>query len=150
LFHNFRMCLPETWDHSQLLRTMYGHNLYHRDRNGAPATSPWKNAGRDAKESHRGAPAGSPASAAAVASSQLAPIDACFYRRPLLPRIGCKDRGYPCSKKALLLTVLVKWTDGKEVVSINLRAEAKRLPLSYPVRVGDRGRRVGTHLRLPA
>jgi hypothetical protein len=29
-----------------------------------------------------------------------------------------------------------QWTDGNEVVSINLRAEAKRLHLSYPVRVG--------------
>ena len=31
-----------------------------------------------------------------------------------------------------------QWTDGNEVVSINLRAEAKRLDLSYPVRVGSR------------
>ena len=31
-----------------------------------------------------------------------------------------------------------QWTDGNEVFSINLRAEAKRLHLSYPVRVGDR------------
>jgi hypothetical protein len=34
-----------------------------------------------------------------------------------------------------------RWTDGNEVVSINLRAEAKRLHLSYPVRVEDRERR---------
>jgi hypothetical protein len=33
------------------------------------------------------------------------------------------------------------WTDSNEVVSINLRAEAKRLHLSYPVWVGDRERR---------
>jgi hypothetical protein len=31
-----------------------------------------------------------------------------------------------------------RWTDGNEVVSINLRAEAERLHLSYPVWVGDR------------
>src|SRR6516162_5045823 len=31
-----------------------------------------------------------------------------------------------------------RWTDGDEVFSINLRAEGKRLHLSYPVRVGDR------------
>ena len=30
-----------------------------------------------------------------------------------------------------------QWTDGIEVVSINLRAEVKRLHLSYTVRVGD-------------
>src|SRR6516225_6485858 len=34
-----------------------------------------------------------------------------------------------------------QWTDGNEVVSINLRAEGERLHLSYPVRVGDRERR---------
>ena len=31
-----------------------------------------------------------------------------------------------------------QWIDGNEVASINLRAEAKRLCLSYPLRVGDR------------
>jgi len=31
-----------------------------------------------------------------------------------------------------------QWTDGNEVVSINFRAEAGRVHLSYPVRVGDR------------
>jgi hypothetical protein len=31
-----------------------------------------------------------------------------------------------------------QWTDGNEVVSINLRSEGERLHLSYPVRVGDR------------
>jgi hypothetical protein len=31
-----------------------------------------------------------------------------------------------------------QWIDGNEVASINLRAEAKRLHLSYPLRVGDR------------
>jgi hypothetical protein len=31
-----------------------------------------------------------------------------------------------------------QWTDGNEVFSINLRAEAKLLHLSYPVRIGDR------------
>ena len=30
-----------------------------------------------------------------------------------------------------------QWTDGNEVTSINLRAEVKRLHLSYTVRVGD-------------
>ena len=30
-----------------------------------------------------------------------------------------------------------QWTDGNEVASINLRAEVKRLHLSYTVRVGD-------------
>ena len=33
------------------------------------------------------------------------------------------------------------WIEGKEVVSINVRAEGERLHLSYPVRVGDRERR---------
>jgi hypothetical protein len=31
-----------------------------------------------------------------------------------------------------------QWTDGNGAVSINLRTEANRLHLSYPVRVGDR------------
>ena len=30
-----------------------------------------------------------------------------------------------------------QWTDGNEVASINVRAEVKRLHLSYTVRVGD-------------
>ena len=33
-----------------------------------------------------------------------------------------------------------QWTDGNEVVSINLSAEAERLRLSYAVRAGDGGR----------
>src|SRR6516165_10851137 len=33
-----------------------------------------------------------------------------------------------------------QWTDGNEVVSINLRAEAERVRLSYAVRAGDGGR----------
>ena len=33
-----------------------------------------------------------------------------------------------------------QWADGNEVVSINLRAEAERLRLSYAVRAGDGGR----------
>jgi hypothetical protein len=50
--------------------------------------------------SHRGAPAGCPSLAAvAGASSPHSSVDACFYRRPLLPRIGCKDRAYPRFKK---------------------------------------------------
>ena len=35
-----------------------------------------------------------------------------------------------------------QWTDGNEVFSINLRAEAKRLHLYYPMRVGDMERGV--------
>ena len=34
----------------------------------------------------------------------------------------------------------LQWTDGNEVVSINLRAEAERVRLSYAVRAGDGGR----------
>jgi hypothetical protein len=34
-----------------------------------------------------------------------------------------------------------QWTDGSELFSINLRVEAEKLHLSYPVRVGDRERR---------
>jgi hypothetical protein len=34
-----------------------------------------------------------------------------------------------------------RWTDGNEVFSMNLRAEAERLHLSYPVRVGEGERR---------
>ena len=33
-----------------------------------------------------------------------------------------------------------QWTDGNEIASINLRAEAERLRLSYAVRAGDGGR----------
>ena len=36
------------------------------------------------------------------------------------------------------LSSTCQWTDGNEVVSINFRAEAGRVHLSYPVRVGDR------------
>jgi hypothetical protein len=43
---------------------------------GAPA-NPWKNAGREAKESHRGAPAGSPVCRRPQCLSQRASIDAC-------------------------------------------------------------------------
>ena len=65
----------------------------------APPANPWKNAGRDAKESHRGAPTGSPAG-----------------RRPQLPlrysllstlasaasyRV-CKDCAYPRSQKGAI------------------------------------------------
>jgi len=46
-----------------------------------------------------------------------------------LPKNGCLQPG--CSSTC-------QWTDGNEVVSINLRAEAERLHLSYTVRVGDR------------
>jgi hypothetical protein len=37
-----------------------------------------------------------------------------------------------------------QWTDGNEVASINLRTEANRLHLSYPVWVGDREWRLVT------
>src|SRR6516164_1475704 len=46
-----------------------------------------------------------------------------------LSQKGCLQPG--CSSTC-------QWTDGNEVVSINLRAEAERLHLSYTVRVGDR------------
>ena len=48
-----------------------------------------------------------------------------------LSQKGCLQPG--CSSTC-------QWTDGNEVVSINLRAEAERLRLSYAVRAGDGGR----------
>src|SRR6516162_9530594 len=46
-----------------------------------------------------------------------------------LSKTGCLQPGWSGT---------CQWTEGNEVVSINLRAEAKRLCLSYPLRVGDR------------
>src|SRR6516162_8975954 len=48
-----------------------------------------------------------------------------------LSQKGCLQPG--CSSTC-------QWTDGNEVVSINLRAEAERVRLSYAVRAGDGGR----------
>ena len=41
-------------------------------------------------------------------------------------------------KSSVCASGTCQWTDGNEVVSINFRAEAGRVHLSYPVRVGDR------------
>ena len=62
----------------------------------APPANPWKNAGRDAKESHRGAPTGSPACRRPqlpLRNSLLSTLAS------TLPRIGCKDCAYPRSQK---------------------------------------------------
>ena len=48
-----------------------------------------------------------------------------------LSQKGCRQPG--CSSTC-------QWTDGNEVVSINLRAEAERVRLAYAVRAGDGGR----------
>jgi len=46
-----------------------------------------------------------------------------------LSKTGCLQPGWSGT---------CQWTEGNEVVSINLRAEGERLRLSYPLRVGDR------------
>ena len=43
-------------------------------------------------------------------------------------------------KSSVCASGTCQWTDGNEVVLLNLRAEAERVRLSYTVRVGDGGR----------
>ena len=67
-----------------------------RSSNSCTPANPWKNAGRDAKESHRGAPTGSPACRRPqlpLRNSLLSTLAS------TLPRIGCKDCAYPRSQK---------------------------------------------------